>query len=65
MAGNKKHGFRRGNSSGRTKPSWKKTFYCDGCKKEHGENVFRNGINGLLLCDMQYYKLKGIACPEF
>ena len=59
MSGNRKHGFMRGNANGRKRASWLNSWYCDGCKREHGHQVFKNGLNGLLLCDRQYYKAKG------
>ena len=41
-----------------SKPYWAVPFFCDGCKKEHGNYVTRNKtLAGLLLCDRQYYKL--------
>ena len=56
MGGNRKHGFRRGNANGRTKPYWVRPFFCAGCGKMHGERVERTGIAGKLFCERTYYK---------
>jgi len=38
------------------KPQWAKPFFCDICKKSHGDYVMRNLVDGFLLCDRQYFK---------
>jgi hypothetical protein len=49
MAGNRKHGFRRGNASGRNGAG---QWYCDGCGKLHPYTRFRNGTpEGRSYCD--------------
>lgn len=58
MGGNRKHGFMRGNASGRNGTGTPNPWYCDGCDKIHGGQVFKNGYNGKLLCDRRYLKLK-------
>ena len=56
MAGNRKHGFMRGNANGRNgnhSPDW----FCDGCKKVHGYKVISWGtLEGQRLCGRQYDK---------
>lgn len=57
MAGNRKHGFRRGNASGRRPAFWEQPWFCHGCNKMHPYNRFRNGtLDGRNLCDRQYNK---------
>ena len=56
MAGNRKHGFRRGNANGRNgnHPS---NWFCDGCQREHGYKVASWGtLDGKRLCSRQYEK---------
>ena len=56
MAGNRKHGYRRGNASGRNgnHPS---NWYCDGCQREHGYKVTSWGtLDKKRLCSRQYEK---------
>lgn len=39
------------------KPYWFRRFYCDGCKRQHGERIERNKtLDGRLLCNRRYYK---------
>jgi hypothetical protein len=58
MAGNRKHGFMRGNKAGRNGVGSPKGFYCDVCKKQHGATVERTEYQGKLMCDRQYFKLE-------
>jgi hypothetical protein len=58
MAGNRKHGFMRGNRAGRNGVGSPKEFYCELCKRQHGASVDRTKFNGQMMCDRQYYKLK-------
>lgn len=58
MAGNKKHGYRRGNASGRTKSIKHNDWFCNGCKKSHAYGTFRNGLNGFSYYDKEYFKIK-------
>ena len=56
MAGNRKHGFRRGNANGRNGNHPQKWF-CDGCQREHGYKVTAWGtLEGKKLCARQYDK---------
>ena len=49
MGGNRKHGFRRGNASGRNGAG---QWYCNGCEKMHPYARFRNGtLDGRSYCD--------------
>jgi len=53
MAGNRKHGFLRGNRGG-SKPS---PWFCDACQKQHSGSRSRNGtLDGRSLCDSAYYR---------
>lgn len=63
MGGNRKHGFMRGNASGRN-GSGPKGFYCEVCKKDHGKTVFKNKYQGQIMCDRQYFKLKEIEFQQ-
>jgi len=59
MGGNRKHGFMRGNASGRNGTAWPAPWFCDGCKRDHGGRTFKNGLKGSVYCDRQYFKIKG------
>jgi len=55
MGGNRKHGFMRGNASGRTYDHRFRKFFCNGCQKEHGRRVERwQMTDGAMLCNRQY-----------
>lgn len=59
MAGNRKHGFMRGNANGRRPAYWQRRFFCAGCQKEHGPNTERTGFfdePGVLYCERAYEK---------
>jgi len=59
MAGNRKHGFRRGNANGRNGSNTSAKWICNGCQKLHGGLVPRNKmLDGFDYCDRQYYRLK-------
>jgi hypothetical protein len=57
VAGNKKHGYLRGNANGRNGSNTPSRWFCEGCQKDHGGRVFRNGFAGFLYCDRQYLKI--------
>ena len=59
MAGNRKHGFMRGNSGGRRMGSYyqREPFDCCVCKKQHGASVERTLVNGKFICDRKYHKM--------
>lgn len=57
MAGNRKHGFMRGNASGRNGNS-PKAWSCAGCNKEHGARTNRTLMKGDFFCDRTYLALK-------
>lgn len=60
MAGNRKHGFLRGNGGGVRPSEW----LCHGCGKNHEGRRSRNRtLDGRDLCDRQYYK--AVATPEY
>jgi len=60
MAGNRKHGFMRGNRAGRNGVGRPSDWYCSGCIKIHRGSTSRNKmLDGLDYCDRQYYKIKG------
>ena len=49
MGGNRKHGYMRGNASGRNGAG---AWYCNGCGKMHPYSRFRNGTtDGKSYCD--------------
>lgn len=51
MAGNKKHGYLRGNNGGFKPQSW----FCNGCQRLHPGKTPRNGtLDGRSLCDRLY-----------
>lgn len=57
MGGNRKHGFMRGNASGRRRAFWEIPWFCDGCKIKHAYTRCRNGmLDGRSLCDRLYYR---------
>lgn len=59
MAGNRKHGFMRGNANGRNGSLFVPKWFCSGCEKEHGGRVSRNKmLDGFDYCDRQYYRRK-------
>jgi hypothetical protein len=60
VAGNRKHGFMRGNGAGRNGVGSPKSFYCEVCNKQHGATVERTRYQGKLMCDRQYFKLKEV-----
>lgn len=62
MAGNIKHGFRRGNANGRNGSSTPLKWFCSGCSRLHGGRVSRNRLlsDGLDYCDRKYYKIVGV-----
>lgn len=52
MAGNRKHGFSRGNGGGFKLKDRFPPWYCSGCNRKHGGQVFRNGsLSGQDYCD--------------
>lgn len=51
MGGNRKHGYARGNRSGRNSTTYPPPWYCIGCERTHGSKVFRNVIHGENYCD--------------
>ncbi|WP_139322985.1 hypothetical protein [Deinococcus marmoris] len=53
MGGNRKHGFARGNASGRNGQTYGPKWFCDGCQREHGGKVFSTVIYGLVYCGKQ------------
>lgn len=57
MAGNRKHGFLRGNASGRN-GAGPKAWHCAGCDKEHGARTEKTFMAGNAYCDRTYLKLK-------
>ncbi len=60
MAGNRKHGFLRGNGGGVRPSGW----FCHECDKNHEGRRSRNRtLDGRDLCDRQYYKI--VATPEY
>lgn len=64
MAGNRKHGFMRGNKAGRNGVGQPQEFYCEVCEKNHGRTVDRTKYNNLIMCERQYYKLKEAEFKE-
>jgi hypothetical protein len=56
MSGNKKHGYRRGNASGRRKSILDADWFCDGCRKTHRHQVERNGNGGKSFCNRTYWR---------
>ncbi|MBO1897547.1 hypothetical protein HNW13_017560 [Shewanella sp. BF02_Schw] len=62
MAGNRQHGFMRGNASGRNGSGVAKAFYCTACDKTHSATVEKVGISetGEIICNKQYLKMMDI-----
>lgn len=58
MAGNRKHGFRRGNAAGRNGTNTAPNWFCAGCNKEHGGSASRTKMAGNDYCDRTYFALK-------
>lgn len=58
MAGNRAHGFLRGNASGRNGAGKPSPWYCEGCKKEHVGQTSRTLLEGSDYCDKTYYAIK-------
>lgn len=58
MGGNIKHGFRRGNASGRNGAGVPGKWFCTACQKEHGGRTERTGYQGGDYCSRTYYRLK-------
>jgi len=56
MAGNKKHGYLRGNANGRNGSSHVNNWFCNGCQKTHTGKTFRNKmLDGFDYCDKEYF----------
>lgn len=58
MAGNRKHGFMRGNANGRNGTNSQKRWYCGGCSREHGGRVDKTLMRGIDYCDRTYLAKK-------
>lgn len=58
MGGNRKHGFARGNASGRNGQTYGQKWFCDGCQREHRGRVFSTVIYGLTYCDRQASRIE-------
>jgi hypothetical protein len=58
MAGNRRHGFLRGNANGRNGSSTPAPWHCAGCGRLHGGRVTRTGLAGHDYCDRTYLALK-------
>ena len=55
MAGNRKHGFRRGNRGGFKPPP----IYCHGCGKFHAPRTdMTQALDGKKYCDRTYFALR-------
>ena len=57
MAGNRKHGFLRGNANGRNGSAASAAWFCSGCARDHGGRVERTGYRGGDYCDRTYLQL--------
>lgn len=57
MSGNRRHGYRRGNASGRNGNS-PRPWYCTGCERLHGGRVSRTLLRGFDYCDRTYLRVK-------
>lgn len=65
MGGNRKHGFMRGNASGRRRAFWEIDWRCDGCLKMKPYHSCRNGtLDGQSLCNRCDYKRMAIAAAQ-
>lgn len=58
MGGNRKHGFARGNASGRNGQTHPPKWFCVGCQWEHGGQVYSTVLDGLAYCDRQANKIE-------
>lgn len=60
MAGNRKHGFRRGSRAGRNGFMQPEKWFCEGCQKEHTARTEKTVIyiTQKAYCNKQYFKLK-------
>lgn len=64
MGGNRKHGFMRGNASGRNGFGTPKKWFCTGCEREHGGRVNRTKLGEADYCDRKYLALKAKQFAE-
>lgn len=58
MGGNRKHGFARGNASGRNGHPNESKWFCEGCQREHGGTVCSTVIYGRVYCDRQANRIE-------
>jgi len=62
MAGNRKHGFMRGNAAGRN-GSGNEQWFCHGCQKKHAARTMRNKmLDGFDYCDKMYWRIEEGRC---
>lgn len=45
----------------RRNPAWYKPFFCAGCERQHGADVFRTELKGQLYCERTYYHAAGFG----
>lgn len=57
MSGNRRHGWRRGNASGRNGLA-PRPWHCAGCDRLHGGRTPRTLLAGSDYCDRTYLRLK-------
>lgn len=58
MGGNRNHGYARGNRSGRNGRTHPEKWFCCGCQRTHGGQVFKTTSYGVNSCDRHANRLE-------
>ena len=64
MAGNRKHGFLRGNAKGRNGSNTPAPWHCAGCGRQHGGRVTRTGLAGMAWLVGAWLRSTGRGAPR-
>ncbi len=64
MGGNRRHGFARGNASGRNGQTHAPRWFCCGCQCEHGGQVLRTVLYGLTYCERRANRIETARHPK-